>query len=207
MKRLFIIVLAIALVPVALAAQTSHFKVSQSGAFASVSTNPDPLSALTLNVSRGTNNHATNTNLTFSLVSVSADFSTITFTSIFGPIPDSAFTGETVNGLHLNLDTSTLDPNVTFSETCTLTLNPFDLECTTATTGVIQLDFVENDFISTQVLNSDVVTTFGPTTSRQHMKADTSTANASGSVFGIGISTTTAQVGTNKSSTLEIIRQ
>jgi hypothetical protein len=207
MKRLFVLVLAFALIPLALTAQTSHFKVTQSGAFASINSNPDPLSALTVNVSRGTNNHATNTNLLFVLETVSADFSTITFTQIFGPIPDSAFSGQNVNGLHLNLDTSTLDPNVTFSETCTLTLNPFDLECTNAVTGVIQVDFVENDIQSTNVLNSDIVTTFGPTTTRTHMKADTSTANASGSVFGITISTTTAQVGTNKNSTLEIMRQ
>src|SRR5437588_10883739 len=121
MKR-FLTVALFALLPMAVAAQTSHFKTTQSGAFANVSASPDAFTELSVNVSRGTIGGVTNTNIFFSSVFFAQDFSSLTFTQIFGPIPADDFTGDNTNGLHLNIDSSTLDPNVTFSDTCTLDL-------------------------------------------------------------------------------------
>src|SRR5215813_13869123 len=112
MKRLLVFV-AIAVFPLALVAQTSHFKVNQSGAFASASLNPDQFTEINMSVSRDTNNTVTTTDLTFFDVVFAQDFSTLTLVQVFGPIPDSAFSGDNTQNLNLNLDLSTLDPTVT----------------------------------------------------------------------------------------------
>ena len=205
MKRLFVVSL-MTLLPLALTAQTAHFKTTQSGAFASVSVSPDAFTEVNLSVSRGTTNGGTNTSIFFSDVVFAPDFLSLTFTEIFGPIPDSAFTGDNVRGLHLNLDTSTLNPTVTFSETCTLDLVTFTQICGPATTGVIQVDFSGNGFQRTQLITSEKVVTFGPTTVRTHERSDTTSANASGSALGIAISTSGATIGVNRSSQIEITR-
>lgn len=205
MKQLFVAALVV-LSPLAMMAQTSHFKTSQSGAAASVSVNPDQFTTVTVQVSRGSINNVENTNIMFVDEVFSSDFSSLTFTQVFGIIPDSDFTGDNVNGLQLNLDTSTLDPTVTFSETCTLDLNTFILTCGPATTGLIQLTFAGNGGQVTQVITSESVQTMGPDTIRTHQSSTNSSANAQGSVLGVAVSTSGATISLNKSSQLEITR-
>src|SRR5262249_44782364 len=151
MKRLLAVVMV--LCSVSLMAQTSHFKSKQDGAAASLAVGPDAFTQIDVQVSRGSINGVSNTNLLFIYGVTSQDFQTLTFTQIFGVIPDGSFTGDNVHSLHLNLDTSTLDPSVSFSETCTLDLNTFILTCApNVTTGLIQIDFTGNGFQVTQVI-------------------------------------------------------
>jgi hypothetical protein len=190
-----------------MAAQTSHFKTKLSGASASLSVSPDAFTQISVSVLRGTPSGGSSTSIVFSSAAFAADFQSLTFTQIFGPIADSAFTGDNVNGLHLNLDTSTLDPTVTFSETCTLDLGTFIFTCGPATPGVIQVDFSANGFQSTQILVLEKVVTFGPTTVRTHEKSNTASANAQGSILGQAITVTDATISVQSNSTLEVIRQ
>lgn len=160
-----------------------------------------------MQVSRTTNNQSTNTGLTYFQIVFAQDFSSLTLTEVFGPIPDTAFTGDNTQNLALNLDLSTLDPTVTFIETCTISLNDFTTVCsTTPPTGVIQLNFTGNGFQRNQVLTSETVSTFGPTTVRVHQKADTTSANVSGSALGVTFSGGSGNIGVNHSSTLEATR-
>lgn len=206
MKRLFLAVAALGLFPMVLTAQTSHFKTTLSGASASVSVQPDALTQISLSVSRGTLNGGTTTSIVFTDAVFAVDFQSLTFTQIFGPIPDSAFTGDNVNGLHLNLDTSTLDPTITFSETCTLDLGTFIFTCGPATPGLIQVDFAANGFQSTQVITAEKVVTMGPDTIRTHEKSDTASANAQGSILGLQFATSGATISVNKNSQIEVTR-
>jgi len=206
MKRLLVFV-AIAVFPLALVAQTSHFKVNQSGAFASASLNPDQFTEINMSVSRDTNNTVTTTDLTFFDVVFAQDFSTLTLVQVFGPIPDSAFSGDNTQNLNLNLDLSTLDPTVTFIQTCTIDLNTFNTVCSsTPPTGVIQLSFQGNGFQRTQVITSETVNTFGPTTVRTHSRSDTTSAKVSGSVLGVSFTGGSGTIGVNHNSTLEATR-
>jgi hypothetical protein len=204
MKRLLAVVTV--LCSVGLMAQTSHFKSKQDGASANVSANPDAFTQLNVQVSRGSINNVPNTNIVFIDVVFAQDFQSFTFTQIFGPIPDSAFTGDNTQGLHLNLDTTTLDPTVTFSETCTLDLVTFDFTCGTTQTGVIQLDFIPNGASSTQVITSESVQTMGPDTIRTHQSSFNASANVSGSVFGTAVAVSGGTVALNKNSTIEVTR-
>ena len=205
MKRLLDVVMV--LCSVSLMAQTSHFKSKQHGASASLAVGPDAFSQIDVQVARGSINGVSNTNLLFIYGVTSQDFQTLTFTQIFGVIPDGSFTGDNVNGLHLNLDTSTLDPSVSFSETCTLDLNTFILTCApNVTTGLIQIDFTGNGFQVTQLITSESVQTFGPDTIRTHRSSTDASANASGSIFGTPFSTSGGTISLNKNSTIEVTR-
>lgn len=205
MKQLLAVAILM-LIPLALTAQNSHFKNSLSGASATVAVSPDAFTQISVSVSRGTTNGGTSTSIVFTDVLFAQDFQSLTFTQIFGPIPDSAFTGDNVNGLHLNLDTSTLDSTVTFSETCTLDLGTFIFTCGPATPGLIQVDFRANGFQSTQVITSEKVTTFGPTTIRTHEKSDTASADAQGSILGQAFASNGATISVNKNSAIEVTR-
>src|SRR5579859_3564697 len=101
MKKLLVIA-AVAFLPLALTAQTAHFKFTNDGAFASVSDSTD-LSNLNLQVSRGSTGGATSTNLLFTSFSFAADFSSATLVEIVGTIPNSAFSGDNTKNLTLNL--------------------------------------------------------------------------------------------------------
>jgi hypothetical protein len=195
-----------ALFPLALTAQSAHFKTTQSGASASVALNPDQFTQLNLQVARGSINGVANTHIVFIDAVFAQDFQSLTFTQIFGPIPDSAFSGDNVQGLHLNLDTSTLDPTVTFSETCMLDLNTFIFTCGPATPGLIQVDFVGNSAMSTQVITSETVQTIGPDTIRTHQSSTNTSANAQGSILGVAIATSGATIALNKNSAIEVTR-
>ena len=72
MKKLLVIA-AVALLPLALAAQTKHVKLTNDGAFASISTS-NPTSNFELEVSRGlSTGNNTSTNLFFVSSSFNAD--------------------------------------------------------------------------------------------------------------------------------------
>lgn len=185
--------------PLALMAQTTHVKFSQNGAFANVDVTPDPLSNIAVQVSRGTT-----TSLFFSSTTFAADFNSITFTQIFGTIPDADFTGENTHGLSLNVDTTQLDPSTSTSQTCTLDLTTFTFTCGPAPAGVIQIDFRENGAQRTRILALESVTTSGPLTTRVHQRSDNGSANAQGTALGTPISSVSATIGVNHQSTLEI---
>jgi hypothetical protein len=202
----YVLTVVLVVLPFALSAQSAHFKSTQNGAAASVSVNPDAFTQINLQVARGSINGVANTNIFFVDAVFAPDFQSLTFTQIFGPIPDAAFTGDNVQGLHLNLDTSTLDPTVTFSETCQLDLVTFISTCGPATPGLIQVDFIGNSAMSTQVITSETVQTFGPDTIRSHQSSTNTSANAQGSVLGVAISTTGATMALNKNSAIEITR-
>ena len=203
MKHLLVIA-AVVLLPLALTAQTKHFKFTNDGAFASVSDSTD-LSNLNLQVSRGSAGGVTSTNLLLISFSFAPDFSSATLVEIVGTIPNSAFSGDNTKNLSLNLDTTTLDPIATFSESCSLDFTQVDpiFTCTALAPGTIQLSFQENDIQRNRVLALEQFSTTGPVTIHTHQRSDTGTASVQGAILGTSVSSSNAQAGTNHLSTLE----
>jgi|SRR5579864_1630455 len=201
MKRL-VAFAAIVFSPLLLLGQSTDFKFTQDGAFANLTQFIPPFTSINLSVATGTGNTAS---LQYSLVSEPADFSSITITNVFGPIPATAFTGQNTQQLSLSIDTSTLSPTTFFSESCTIVFATSTVTCGAGPAGLIQLSFKENDFVSTQVNLHEVQTT-GPVTTRTSQRSDNSTATVQGTVFGTDASGASAQVGINHMSTIEITR-
>jgi hypothetical protein len=180
-------------------------KFTQEGEFASVSTSSP--TNFSLNVSRGASSTSpASTLINFTSFQLSDDNNTETFTSIFGEIPNSAFTGKNTKSLVLDLDTSTLDPSVSSSETCTVDLNELTVVCNPGPLGVIHLEFHENGIQATKILNNVEEDVLGPVTTLIHSSSDNGTANVQGSLFGVPVSSSTATVGVNHSSSVEITR-
>ncbi len=210
MKRWFLVSLLtlIVMAPVALSAQTTMFKFNQDGEFASVSQSPDQNSSFTLSVSR---NFSTGVPTTASISYVAFSFDTVnnifTVTQIVGAIPASDFSGQNVQALTLNFSTSDLDPTTSFSQTCTVDLtNTANTICGAGPTGTISLSFTQNGISRTRVLALGEEVTVGNFTTRIHQRSDNSTANVSGSIFGLSVSGGGATVGINHNSSLEFVR-
>lgn len=205
MKRL-VAFAVLACLPLALNAQT-HIKFKQSGEFANFSTNPTPLSTVSVSVSRNASTGtATTASLNYTAFTIAPDFSSETVTQIVGEIPASDFTGDTTRRLVLDFDTSQLDPTTSFNQTCTVDLNLLTETCSPVTPGFIHLEFAENGLQRTHVLDFNEVITSGSTTTRIRQTSDNSTANMQGTIFGMAFTSTTATVGVNKDSTLEIFK-
>ena len=184
-----------------------NMKFTQAGAFASLSSSIGPQSSFNVNVSRGSSSTSpASTFLNFDFITLAADNSTETVTVIFGEIPNSAFTGDKTSDLVFDLDTSTLDPSVTSSETCTIDLNQLSVVCNPVTLGVIHLEFHENGVQATKILNHVEEDILGPVTTLIHSSSDNGSANAQGSIFGVPVSSSSATVGVNHSSSIEITR-
>jgi hypothetical protein len=190
-----------------LMAQTTRIFSRHVGEFASFSQSPDPFSNVSLSVSRvkdsGTLPSAT---INYSTFSIATDFSSVTFVQIFGAIPATSFTGTTTKDLILDLDTSTLDPTTSFSQSCTIDLSTFIETCGPAPTGLIHLEFKENGVQRTRVVDFNEIVTNGSTTTHIRQKSDNSTANMQGSIFGTAFSSSTATVGVNHEGSLEVIK-
>lgn len=194
------------LAPLALSAQTTMFKFNQDGEFASLSQSTDPLNSFNLSVSRNfTTTAGSSASLTYTDFTFAADFSSVTVTQIVGAIPATDFTGQNTQNLALSFSTSDLDPTTSFSQTCTVDLFSFTLMCGAITPGTIQLSFTENGAQRTRILALGEEITIGAFTTRIHQRSDNSTANVTGTVFGVTASGA-ATVGINHSSSLEFIR-
>lgn len=209
MNRLFAVSLfnLMMLTSLALTAQTTVFKSSLDGEFASIDQSSDPSSSFSLSVSRnstnGPNTPATAT-ISYTASSIAADFTTFTVTQIVGTIPASAFTGASVQNLTLSLDVSQLDPTTSTNQTCTIDLNLLTITCGAGpTTGTIQLNFQANGAQSTRVLALGEEVTIGNFTTRIHQRSDNSTANVSGTILGTTVSSSNATVGINHNSSIE----
>lgn len=194
------------LTPLALQAQTTMFKFNQDGEFASLSQSVDPLNSFSLSVSRNfTTTAGSSASLTYTGFSFASDFSSVTVTQIVGAIPAADFTGQNTQNLALNFNTSDLDPTTSFSQTCTVDLFSFTLTCGALPAGTIQLSFTQNGAQRTRILALGEEITTGAFTTRIHQRSDNSTANVTGTVFGVTASGA-ATVGINHSSSLEFIR-
>jgi hypothetical protein len=207
MKKLLVIA-TVVLLPLALAAQTKHVKLTNDGAFASVQTS-DPTSNFQLQVSRAfSTGNNTSTNLFFVSSSFNASLTVFSIIEIVGPIPNSAFTGDNTKNLALNLDPSTLDPTVTTVESCTLDFsqpNP-NFVCGALPPGTIQLSFQENDFQLNHLVQTQT-STVGPVTINSHQRSDSGSANVQGTIFGTSVSSSNGNVGINHLSSIEFTRQ
>jgi len=204
MKRILVIVAALSF-PALLAAQAQDVKFTQSGEFASLTQFTPPFTSVNLQVSRGSSTtNGSSAFLQYSAVSAPADFSSLTVTNVFGPIPAGAFTGVTTQHLNLNIDTTTLDPSTFTSETCTTDFTTFITTCGPGPAGVIQLDFQENG-AQRSIVDLKQTTYSGPVTTHLHQKSDNSTANVQGTLFGGDVTGAPANVGVNHQSSLEII--
>jgi hypothetical protein len=194
------------LLPVSAMAQTTHLKFTQNAEFASLSQNPGPNSSFQLQVSR---NAATGTTTSASInyleFDFAADFSSFTFIQIVGAIPASTFTGQTTNDLVLNFNTSQLDSMNSISQSCTFSFVTFTQTCGPAPSGAINVEWKGNSVVSSEVITIRE-DTMGPITTKLHQRSDSSSASASGSVFGVTVNPAAAQVGVNHSSTLEVTR-
>ncbi|HEX7285296.1 MAG TPA: hypothetical protein VF532_03900 [Candidatus Angelobacter sp.] len=206
MKHL-IAILAVTLLSSALAAQTQHFKFTNDGAFAAVSGSTD-LSSFNLQVSRTVANSGSSTTLTFVSVTFAPDFSSATLVEIVGTIPNNAFSGDNTKNLVLSLDSSTLDPTTSFSESCSLDFSQVDpvFTCGALQPGTIQLSFTENDVQRQRLIALEQFSTIGPVTFHVHQRADSGSASVQGSILGTTISSASATAGINHMSTFEFIR-
>ena len=211
MNRLFAATLLslMLLTSLALTAQTTVFKSSLDGEFASIDQSSDPNSSFSLSVSRnstnGPNTSATAT-ISYTASSIAADFSTFTVTQIVGTMPASAFTGANTQNLTLSLDVSQLDPTTSTNQTCTIDLNLLTVTCGAGPTGTIQLTFTQNGAVRTRVLALGEEITVGNFTTRIHQRSDNSTANVSGTIFGVTVTSSNATVGVNHNSSIEYDR-
>ena len=206
MKKLLLA--AVVLLPLALAAQTKHVKLTNDGAFASVSAS-DSLSNLQMQVSRAfSTGNNTSTNLFFISSSFNAGLTVLTIIEIVGPIPNSAFTGDNTKNLALNLDPSTLDPTVTTVESCTLDFSqPVpSFVCGALPAGTISLSFQENDLQLSHLVQTQT-STVGPVTINSHQRSDSGSADVQGTIFGTSVSSSNGNVGVNHLSSIEFTRQ
>ena len=206
MKKLLIAV--VVLLPLALTAQTKHVKLTNDGAFASISTS-NPTSNFELEVSRGfSTGNNTSTNLFFLSSSFNADLTAFTLVEIVGPIPNSAFSGDNTKNLSLDLDPSTLDPTVTTIESCTLdfTQPSLGFVCGPLPAGTIHLSFQENDLQQSHLVQTQT-STVGPVTINSHQRSNSGSANVQGTIFGASVSSSNGNVGVNHLSSIEFTRQ
>lgn len=204
MKKL--LVFALVMLPVAMVAQTTQVFFKQQGMFASVSSSPDAFHSLTVSVSQVSNSGTPpSASILFEQVTVAPDFSSEVFTVISGAIPAADFTGNTIQNLSLNVDTSTLDPTTSFSTTCTVDLIALTETCGPVTNGVISLTFQQNGVQVTRVIDFNEVITNGTTQTNIRQKSDNATANVNGTIFGVSFSSNMATVGINHDASLEII--
>jgi len=206
MKKLLLA--AVVLLPLVLAAQTKHVKLTNDGAFASVSTS-NPTSNFELEVSRAfSTGNNTSTNLFFLSSSFNADLTAFTLIEIIGPIPNSAFSGDNTKNLALDLDPSTLDPTVTTIESCTLdfTQPSLGFVCGPLPAGTIHLSFQENDLQQSHLVQTQI-STVGPVTINSHQRSDSGSANVQGTIFGTSVSSPNGNVGVNHLSSMEFTRQ
>ena len=204
MKQL-VAIAVVALLSAGLAAQTQHLKFTNDGAFASISSNTDPLSNFNLQVSRSS---ASGTNLIFVSISFAADFSSATFTQIVGAIPNSSFSGDNTRNLTLDLDTSTLDPATSTSQSCTLDFTQVDpfFTCGPIAPGTIHLAFHENDIQRDRLLALESFSKVGPVTIHTHQRSDSGSASVQGTILGTAVSSSNATVGVNHMSTVDFIK-
>jgi hypothetical protein len=207
MKKLLVIA-TVVLLPLALAAQTKHVKLTNDGTFASVQTS-NPTANFQLQVSRAfSTGNTTSTNLFFISSSFNADLTVFTLIEIVGPIPNGAFTGDNTKNLALNLDPSMLDPNVTTIESCTLDFSqPVpSFVCGPLPAGTIQLNFQENDIQLDHLVRTET-STVGPVSVTSHQRSDSGSANVTGTIFGASVSSPGGNVGVNHLSSIEFTRQ
>jgi hypothetical protein len=207
MKQIFLFtLLTTMLAPLALRAQTTMFKFNQDGEFASLSQSTDVNNSFNLSVSRNfTTTAGSSASLSYTGFSFSADFSTLTITQIVGAIPSADFTGQNTQNLALTFNTTDLDPSTSFSQSCTVDLFSFTLTCGALPPGTIQLSFTQNGAQRTRILALGEEITTGGFTTRIHQRSDNSSANVTGTVFGV-TAAGAATVGINHSSSLEFIR-
>jgi hypothetical protein len=206
MKKLLLA--AVVLLPLALTAQTKHVKLTNDGAFASISTS-NSTANFELEVSRAfSTGNNTSTNLFFLSSSFNADLTAFTLIEIVGPIPNSAFSGDNTKNLALDLDPSTLDPTVTTIESCTLdfTQPSLGFVCGPLPAGTIHLNFQENDLQQSHLVQTQT-STVGPVTINSHQRSDSGSANVQGTIFGTSVSSPNGNVGVNHLSSIEFTRQ
>jgi hypothetical protein len=205
MKTLLVVVLMMVL-PLAMAAQTQHFKFNQDAEFASLTQSTGPNSSFTLQVSRGANSiSGASASILYISIDVAPDFSSESFVEIIGAIPSSSFTGQNTQHLTLDIDTSQLDPSNSFAIACDVDLITFDQVCGAPASGTIHLDFQQNGQQRTRVLALGEEIINGPVTTRIHQRSDNSSANAQGTVFGASVSSGNATVGINHNSSIEVV--
>jgi hypothetical protein len=209
MKRLLVVTLLtlMMLTSVALTAQNTMFKFNQDGEFASFSQSTDPSSSVNFSVSRNFSTGAgTSASINYLSFNFSPDFSILTIVQIVGQIPASAFTGQNTQNLSLNLDMSQLDPATSLSQTCTLDVIAFIITCDVGPSGSMQLNFSQNGAQRTRILALGEEITVGNFTTRVHQRSDNSSANYSGTIFGLSVSGSNATVGINHNSSLEFVK-
>lgn len=206
MKKLLVIA-AVVLLPLALAAQTKHVKLTNDGAFASFQTS-NSTSNFQLQVSRAfSTGNNTSTNLFFVSVAFSADLTSLTVLEIVGPIPNSSFAGDNTKNLTLSLDPSTLDPTVTTIESCSIdfTQPSPTFVCGPLPAGTIQLSFQENDIQETSLVQTQT-SILGPVTIISHQRSESGSATVQGTVLGTSISSSNGSSGVNHLSSIEFTR-
>src|SRR3989442_13050891 len=115
-------------VPMASQVVVQHFQLKQNGEFASVTEPTGPGSSFSLTVSRNSDNGGI-ASLNYFASSIAPDFNSVTFTQIVGAIPAADFTGQNTQDLVLSFNTSDLDPNNSFIQTCTFSFIDFTISC------------------------------------------------------------------------------
>ena len=207
MRQIWTITVMLAFSVTLHAQQTFHVRTTQDGASAQLNSSTENTD-LSLEVFRSTDssNGAQLTFISYFLVERAADGSSITFTQVFGNIPNGTFSGENTKRLILDVDTTQLDPANSSSQACTQTFSPAGMVCGPAPTGLIHLEFHENGFDRLRILASQQERIFLSFTFRTHRRGDFSSADAKGSFMGMPVEHPSASVGVNHEALLEVTR-
>jgi hypothetical protein len=208
MRQIWTITVMLAFSVALHAQQPFHFRTTQDGAFAQLNSSTENTS-LSLEVDRATDssNGRPLTTINYLFSERAADGSSISFTQVFGTIPNGAFSGENTKRLILDVDTSQLDPANLVSLACTETFFPESGRvCGPAPTGLIHLEFHENGIDRFRILASQQERIFGLLTLRTHRRSDFSSADSKGSFMGMPVENPSAFVGVNHEAVLDVVR-
>lgn len=123
---------------------------------------------------------------------------TVSFTEGDGTIPDSAFQGNTLQHMSLNVDTSQV-PGFN-----TVTCTSFS-SCTPGPFGPMQASWQPTD-VNSLTNNEDTTTAIGPFTQSVHNDTTYNSAAGTGTFLGSAFSSTNSKVGNNKSHTRSITK-
>jgi hypothetical protein len=187
-----------------MAQDNTHIVQHQNGLFATVSAiDAGGTTRVFLNVSRGTDplTGQASALVFFDTFVETGDGFTDTFGS--GTIPDSAITGNDPAHVVLDIDTSQVT-TVTVTA-CTFSFVTFTQTCGPTPSGVIHLEWQQTKIFNAHN-STDSQQTFSQVRINSHQVSDTASANVTGSLLGLDISTGDGSAGVNHNSVVTITR-
>jgi hypothetical protein len=187
-----------------MAQDNTHVVQHQNGLFATVSAiDAGGTTRVFLNASRGTDplTGQASTLVFFDTFVQTDDGFTDTFGS--GTIPDNAITGDDPAHVVLDIDTSQVTTLTITS--CTFSFSSFTQSCVTPPAGTIHLEWRQTKIFNAHN-STDSQQTFSQVRINFHQVSDSASANVTGSLLGLDITTGDGSAGVNHNSVVTITR-